>query len=61
MQKNVKIKWFESTSKTGKTFDYIEYVFEDKENGDITITKDFEMNDIKRYVLRQIGIVKEVR
>ena len=62
MKNSVKIKWIESTStKSGKVFDYIEYEYTDNNEEKLVITKDFEMNDIKRYVLKQLGIVKEVR
>ena len=62
MKNTVKINWIESVSqKSGKVFDYIEYEYTDNNEEKLVITKDFEMNDIKRYVLKQLGIVKEVR
>lgn len=59
MPKQIEIKWLEATSsKTGKTYERIEYVFKDGED-EIALTTDFDMSDIKRYVLKQLGIKKE--
>ena len=56
MQENVRIYWIQAVNKSGKTYDYIKYVFED-ENGEVVeLTRDYNMNDIKRYVLKQLGI-----
>ena len=61
MDNNVKIVWLEQvSSKTNKPYDHIEYVYTDKNGETLTITKDFDMNDVKRYVLKQLGIKKEV-
>lgn len=60
MQNKIEIKWIEATSSKGKTYERIEYIFKDGED-EITLTTDFDMSDIKRYVLKQLGIKKEVR
>jgi len=60
MENQVKISWKERTStKKGTKYDFIEYIYTDEEGTQIVLTTDFEMNDIKRYVLKQLGIKKE--
>lgn len=61
MQNKLELHWIESVSSKGKTYDYIEFIFVDKDGEPITLTKDFDMNDIKRYVLKNLGIKKETR
>jgi len=58
MEKNVKINWLEKTSSKGTTYEVIEYVFEDENGEPIVLSQDFNLNDIKRYVLKQLGIEK---
>ena len=59
MEKTFVMYWKERVSKKGTTYDYIEYVYYDEEQTPIVLTTDYEMNDIKRYVLKQLGIKKE--
>lgn len=59
MPNKVNIHWIKATNKTGKEYDYIKYDFEDANGEIIELTRDYQMNDIKRYVLKQLGLEKE--
>lgn len=59
MPNKVNIHWIKTTNKIGKEYDYIKYDFEDENGEIIELTRDYQMNDIKRYVLKQLGLEKE--